>query len=209
MARTPQLLEFARRHSLKVITIADLIRYRLKHDRLVECTLVTPLPTRHGLFTAHAYRSLLDGTDHLALVAGRVHHVEGVLTRIHSESMLGDIFGSQRCDTGSQLDAALAAMAERGSGVLVYLRRQQGRGVGLSEELEAYSRSDPAACEPSAAVEDSASPVSWRWQWWWLTCGFGSLVSWRCVSTGRRSLTSAGCVLPGPAGAGERGGSGW
>eukprot|EP00887_Chlorella_sp_A99_P002081 scaffold21.g2081.t1 len=166
MARTPQLLAFAREHGLRVITIADLIRYRLKHDRLVEATVVAELPTRYGPFTARAYRSLLDGTEHLALVAGHVRGSEGVLARVHSESMLGDVFGSQRCDSGPQLDAALAAMAATGAGVLVYLRGQQGRGLGLAEELEAYAASacdlaGGAACD-SSPLEDGAFPVDAR-----------------------------------------------
>ena len=115
---------------------------------------------RYGEFTAHAYRSLLDGTEHVALVAGHVRHAEAVLTRVHSESMLGDLFGAARCDSGSQLDAALAAMAARGSGVLVYLRGQQGRGLGLAEELQAHAVAETSdACENPATLEDATFPV--------------------------------------------------
>jgi 3,4-dihydroxy 2-butanone 4-phosphate synthase/GTP cyclohydrolase II len=96
----------------------------------------------------------------VALVAGRVHPGEGVLTRVHSESMLGDLFGAARCDSGSQLDAALEQIAARGSGVLVYLRGQQGRGLGLAEELEAHARAEAEACGNPAALEDAAFPVS-------------------------------------------------
>lgn len=162
MARTPELLEFAKQHNLRVITIADLVRYRLKHDKLVECTAVAPLPTRYGAFTAHAYRSLLDGTEHVALVAGRVHHGEGVLARVHSESMLGDLFGASRCDSGSQLDAALERIAAHGTGVLVYLRGQQGRGLGLAEELQAHALAEAEACGNPAVLEDAAFPVDAR-----------------------------------------------
>jgi 3,4-dihydroxy 2-butanone 4-phosphate synthase/GTP cyclohydrolase II len=100
---------------------------------------------------------LLDGTEHVALVAGRVEHAEGVLTCIHSESILGDLFGAAKCDSGSQLDAALAAIAARGSGVLVYLRGQQARGLGLFEELLAQAQAQAEANNP--ALEDAAFPV--------------------------------------------------
>lgn len=118
-------------------------------------------PHRYGTFEARAYRSLLDGTEHLALVHGDVSGRAGVLARVHSESMLGDLLGAERCDSGSQLDAALRAIVEAGAGVLVYLRGQQGRGLGLAEELEAYARADasPAACSSPAALEDGTFPV--------------------------------------------------
>lgn len=158
MARTPELQAFAKQYGLKCITIADLIRYRLKHDTLVEHTAEATFPTRYGTFTAHSYRSLLDGTEHLALIAGRTPKKgEPILTRIHSESTLGDVFGSIRCDTGPQLDAALMTMAEEGAGVLVYLRGQQGRGLGLAEELESYARFDAAA---AAAVAGDGSSIN-------------------------------------------------
>lgn len=164
MARTPQLLAFARTHGLRVITIADLIRYRLRHDRLVQRASTAPLHTRHGLFTAHAYRSLLDGAEHLALVAGPGHRHqggggsgEGVLARVHCESLLGDAFGAPRCDGGAPLDDALAAMATAGEGVLVYLRGQQGRGLGLVGELEAAAA---AAAGPGAEQGPATFPVS-------------------------------------------------
>lgn len=161
MARTPELLEFAARYGLKCITIADLVRYRLKHEKLVQRIASGELPTRYGRFTAHAYRSLLDGTEHVALVAGDVSG-EGVLARVHSESMLGDLFGSERCDSGSQLDAALSQMAEAGSGVLVYMRGQQGRGLGLADELTAYTTTEIEACATPAALEDASFPVDVR-----------------------------------------------
>ncbi|KAI7846080.1 hypothetical protein COHA_000446 [Chlorella ohadii] len=164
MARTPELLAFAEQHNLKCITIADLVRYRLKHDPLVELSYATQLRTRYGTFEARAYRSLLDGTEHLALVHGDVAGGAGVLARVHSESMLGDLLGAERCDSGSQLDASLRAIVAAGAGVLVYLRGQQGRGLGLAEELEAYARADasPAACASPAALEDGAFPVDAR-----------------------------------------------
>lgn len=162
MSRTPELLEFSARHGLKCITIADLVRYRLKHERLVELVASGVLPTRYGTFVAHAYRSILDGTEHVALTAGEVRGVARVLTRVHSESMLGDVFGSERCDSGSQLDASLQAIAAEGCGVLVYLRGQQGRGLGLADELTAYTSPDAAACAVPAALEDASFPVDLR-----------------------------------------------
>ncbi|EFN54915.1 hypothetical protein CHLNCDRAFT_24136 [Chlorella variabilis] len=162
MARTPQLLQFAKTHGLKCITIADLVRYRLKYDPLVECTAVAPLPTRYGEFTAHAYRSLLDGTEHIALVMGRVRHADSVLTRVHSESMLSDLFGAARCDSGSQLDAALAGIGARGSGVLVYLRGQQGRGLPLAEELQAHATAEAEANDTTAFSPPRAPQVDAR-----------------------------------------------
>ena len=161
MARTPELLEFAAKYGLKCITIADLVRYRLKHEPLVEHIASGELPTRYGRFIAHAYRSLLDGTEHVALVTGDVAE-DAVLARVHSESMLGDIFGSERCDSGSQLDAALEQIVEAGKGVLVYVRGQQGRGLGLVDELMAYTASNVEACATPGALEDAAFPVDVR-----------------------------------------------
>jgi len=160
MARTPELLRFAARHGLKCITIADMVRYRLRHERLVERAASAPLPTRYGAFQAHAYRALLDGTEHVVLVAGDVGAGEGVLVRVHSEGMLGDIFGSERCNSGPQLDGALRQIAAAGRGVLVYLRGQQGRGLGVAEELQAYA--DDSACGSRAALEDAAFPADLR-----------------------------------------------
>lgn len=145
MARTPQLLEFAAEHGLKCITIADLVRYRLKHEIMIERLVTRQLPTRYGNFTAHIYRSLLDGNEHMALVAG-TPGTTGALARVHSESMLGDVFGSERCDSGSQLDEALSQIAKEGCGILVYLRGQQGRGLGLADELRAYTASEDEGC---------------------------------------------------------------
>lgn len=163
MARTPELLAFAQQHGLKVITIADLVRYRLKHDRLVEATAVATQQTRWGPFTLHSYRSLLDGSEHLAAVHGSLGQGEGVLARVHSESMLGDVFGCQRCDSGSQLDGAMERIAAAGAGVLVYLRGQQGRGLGLAQELGAYAAAEAGeACANPAALEDAAFPVDAR-----------------------------------------------
>ncbi|WIV60868.1 bifunctional 3,4-dihydroxy-2-butanone-4-phosphate synthase/GTP cyclohydrolase II [Amycolatopsis nalaikhensis] len=142
VARRPQLAAFARRHGLIVLTIADLIRYRQRTERLVERTSQAPLPTPYGTFDAFCYTSLLDGTEHLALVAGDVAHRDEVLVRVHSECLTGDLLGSARCDCGEQLRQALREIAEAGSGVLVYLRGQEGRGIGLGHKLRAYTLQD-------------------------------------------------------------------
>lgn len=119
-----------------------------------------PPPRRWGPFTLHSYRSLLDGSEHLAAVHGSLGQGEGVLARVHSESMLGDVFGCQRCDSGSQLDGAMERIAAAGAGVLVYLRGQQGRGLGLAQELGAYAAAEAGeACANPAALEDAAFPV--------------------------------------------------
>jgi 3,4-dihydroxy 2-butanone 4-phosphate synthase / GTP cyclohydrolase II len=139
MARLPDLERFAERHGLKLISIADLIRYRRQREKLVRRVAEARIPTRWGDFTAYGYESLLDGEQHLALVRGAVGGEREVLVRVHSECLTGDVFGSLRCDCGPQLDAALAHIAEEGLGVVVYLRGHEGRGIGLAHKLAAYS----------------------------------------------------------------------
>ena len=166
MARTPELRAFAAEHGLCCITIADLVRYRLKNDKIVQRTASGEIPTRYGRFMAHAYRSLLDGTEHIALVVpdleGNINSNNAYLARIHSESMLGDVFGSQRCNSGAQLDAALCSIVAEGRGVLVYLRGQQGRGMGLTDELQAYSNSTPEICASGSVQADDFFPPDLR-----------------------------------------------
>jgi hypothetical protein len=139
MARLPQLERFAAAHGLPLISIADLIRSRRQHEKLVKRIAEARIPTRWGDFTAYAYESLLDGEQHLALVKGAVQGEENVLVRVHSECLTGDALGSLRCDCGPQLEDALARIADEGLGVVVYLRGHEGRGIGLGHKLRAYS----------------------------------------------------------------------
>ncbi|MDY7103449.1 MAG: bifunctional 3,4-dihydroxy-2-butanone-4-phosphate synthase/GTP cyclohydrolase II [Actinomycetota bacterium] len=138
MARLDDLVEFCATHQLPLVSIADLIRHRRRTEKLVELVGTARIPTPHGDFRASAYRSVVDGTEHVALVRGDVAGHPDVLVRVHSECLTGDVFGSMRCDCGPQLDAALARIAEAGRGVVVYLRGHEGRGIGLGHKLRAY-----------------------------------------------------------------------
>jgi len=142
MKRAPELRAFADEHGLAMISIEDLVRYRRRHENLVERVAETTLPTRHGLFTAYGYRITVDDSEHIALVHGDISGPEPVLTRVHSECLTGDVFGSHRCDCGPQLDEALARVVEEGRGVVVYLRGHEGRGIGLVAKLQAYQLQD-------------------------------------------------------------------
>jgi 3,4-dihydroxy 2-butanone 4-phosphate synthase/GTP cyclohydrolase II len=137
MARVPDLVGYCERHGLKMITVADLIRYRRRTEKLVRQVAVTNLPTRFGDFTAYGYESLLDGEQHLALVKGEVAGQADVLVRVHSECLTGDVFHSLRCDCGDQLMTALGVIEREGRGVLLYMA-QEGRGIGLLNKLRAY-----------------------------------------------------------------------
>ena len=137
MARVPDLVEYCRKHGLKMVTTADLIAYRRRTEKLVERVVSTRLPTAFGEFTAVGYRALLDGKHHVAMVKGEVAGKEDVLVRVHSECLTGDVFHSLRCDGGEQLQAALSMIEREGRGVLLYLS-QEGRGIGLLNKLRAY-----------------------------------------------------------------------
>ncbi len=137
MARLPELLKFAKKHRLKICTIADLIEYRRTREKLIEKVEVVKMPTDYGDFDLHLYRSKLDGQHHLALVNGNVAGRKNVLVRVHSECLTGDVFGSRRCDCGPQLQQAMRQISEAGAGVLVYMR-QEGRGIGLAPKIKAY-----------------------------------------------------------------------
>jgi 3,4-dihydroxy 2-butanone 4-phosphate synthase/GTP cyclohydrolase II len=137
MARLPELMEFRKKHELRICTIQSLIAHRRVREKLVELEQVVKLPTDYGEFDLHLYRSKLDGTHHLALVKGTIDKTRPTLVRVHSECLTGDVFGSRRCDCGNQLHAALRQISEEGNGVLVYMR-QEGRGIGLAAKIHAY-----------------------------------------------------------------------
>jgi 3,4-dihydroxy 2-butanone 4-phosphate synthase/GTP cyclohydrolase II len=137
MARVPDLIPYCERHGLKMVTVADLIEYRRRHEQLVERTTTVRMPTAYGEFTAVAFRETLTGKNHIALVKGDVAGAERVLVRVHSECLTGDVFHSLRCDCGEQLEHALARIEVDGTGVLLYLS-QEGRGIGLLNKLRAY-----------------------------------------------------------------------
>jgi 3,4-dihydroxy 2-butanone 4-phosphate synthase/GTP cyclohydrolase II len=137
MARLPELMEFRKKHGLRICTIQSLIAHRRVREKLVELEQVVKLPTDYGEFDLHLYRSKLDGTHHLALVKGTIDKTRPTLVRVHSECLTGDVFGSRRCDCGNQLHAALRQISEEGNGVLVYMR-QEGRGIGLAAKIHAY-----------------------------------------------------------------------
>ena len=138
MARLPELMEFRQKHGLRICTIQSLIAYRRVREKLVELEQVVSLPTDYGDFDLHLYRAKLDGMHHLALVKGKIDKTKPTLVRVHSECLTGDVFGSRRCDCGDQLHAALRQISEEGNGVLVYMRHQEGRGIGLAAKIHAY-----------------------------------------------------------------------
>jgi len=168
MARLPDLRAFAQRHALKIASVADLIQFRRRTERLVELVVSIDLPTRDGDFRAHLYRSTMDGSEHIALSLGEPAPgmqdglERPLLVRVHSECLTGDVLGSLRCDCGGQLHAALRRVADEGEGVVLYMRQQEGRGIGLANKMKAYHLQQTQGLDTVEANKALGLPVDVR-----------------------------------------------
>ncbi|GJM21933.1 MAG: riboflavin biosynthesis protein RibBA [Planctomycetota bacterium] len=168
MSRMPELVEFAKRHELKIASVADIIAHRRRNERLVQHVVSVDLPTKHGDFRCHLYRSTEDGSEHVAMSVGGIEPAtqdglsDDVLVRVHSECLTGDVLGSLRCDCGEQLDAALAAVAKAGQGVVLYMRAQEGRGIGLANKMKAYHLQQTKGLDTVEANEALGLPIDVR-----------------------------------------------